>query len=306
MGPFHLSVKGMLAFLPLMLLAFAKLVSTNNDYSSSSDSSQIQKNVFLLAGQSNMSGRGGVINGTWDGIIIPLDQSQLKTPIILRLSVAKTWVEAKDPLHKDIDVKNTCGVGPGMAFANGVMKKDPSFGVIGLVPCAIGGTKISEWVRGTNLYNQLVRRAEAALQGGGGTIRALLWYQGESDTIDYQHAKLYKMRLERFFTNLRADLQLPALPIIQVALASGQGPYIDVVRKAQLSVDLPNVKTVDAYGLPLEPDSLHLSTSAQAQLGQMLADTFLQSAPPFPVLVQSSACTIFHHFVLDSLLRPFR
>lgn len=90
-----------------------------------------------------------------------------------------------------------------------------------------------------------------------------------------------------------------------MALASGQGPYVDVVRKAQLGVDLPNVKTIDAYGLPMEPDCLHLSTSAQVQLGEMLADTFLHSMP-LPIHLQSSASRTFHNFVLDSFLRPFR
>lgn len=293
----------MFAFLWLTLLAYARLVSpvnSNNVYSPSP--SQVQS-IFLLAGQSNMSGRGGVINRTWDGVIP--SQSQSKTPSILRLSAGQTWVQAQDPLHRDIDVKNTCGVGPGMAFANSVMSKDSSIGVIGLVPCAIGGTKISEWGRGSKLYNQLIGRAEAALQGGG-IVRALLWYQGESDTVDHEDAKWYRIRLERLFTQLRADLQLPALPVIQVALASGQGPYVDVVRKAQLEVHLPDVKTVDAYGLPMEPDSLHLSTSAQVRLGEMLAHTFLQSAPLPPVHVQSSACKTYQNFVLDTFLRPFR
>lgn len=239
--------------------------------------SQVQ-NIFILAGQSNMSGRGGVVNETWDGVV-PIQSHPNSS--ILRLSAELTWVEARDPLHRDIDVNATCGVGPGMAFAKAMLERDPSLGVIGLVPCAIGGTRISEWGRGSALYAQLMRRTEAALQGGG-TIRALLWYQGESDTVTHQEAKLYKIRLERFFVHVRADLHLPALPIIQVALASGQGPYIETVREAQLGLglhQLPNVKCIDGKGLSLEPDNLHLTTPAQLQLGVMFADTFLQSLP---------------------------
>ncbi|KAL2512615.1 protein of unknown function (DUF303) [Abeliophyllum distichum] len=127
-----------------------------------------------------------------------------------------------EPLHRDIDVARTCGVGPGMAFANSVLEKDPSLGVIGLVPCAVGGTNISEWRRGSVLYNQLIRRANAALQGGG-VIRALLWYQGESDTAIHKDAELYKRRLVKFFDDVRSDLMSPILPVIQVALASGKG-----------------------------------------------------------------------------------
>lgn len=64
---------------------------------------------------------------------------------------------------------------------------------------------------------------------------------------------------------------------LQVALASGEGPYVETVRKAQQAIDLPNVMTVDAKGLLLQPDGLHLSTNAQVQVGKMLAHAMLQS-----------------------------
>lgn len=266
----------MFAFVWLMLLAYAQLVSTET-FNTTGYSSQV-RSIFLLAGQSNMSGRGGVINGTWDGVV-PL-RCQPKPSKILRLSAGLSWVEAQEPLHRDIDVNATCGIGPGMVFASSLLNLNPRIGVIGLVPCAVGsrmGTKISEWGRGTYLYNQLLGRAKAAaaLQAGGRfRIRALLWYQGESDTNNPEDASLYKTRLERFFTDLRADLKLPALPIIQVALASGQGPYIDAVRQAQFGVHLRNLKIIDAKGLPMEPDNLHLSSLAQVQLGDKFAKAF--------------------------------
>ncbi|GMP81416.1 hypothetical protein CsSME_00036138 [Camellia sinensis var. sinensis] len=264
----------MVAFVWLMLVAYAGLIFP------ASSQEDNNKSIFILAGQSNMSGQGGVNNGTWDGVVPPQCQPN---PAILRLSSELNWEEASEPLHKDIDVNATCGVGPGMVFANTVLdNKNLSMsigGVVGLVPCAIGGTKISEWARGTYLYNQLVSRASAALQDGGGSIQAVLWYQGESDTVNPDDAALYKGRLERFFMDLRADLQSPLLPIIQVALASGQGPYIEKVREAQLGIDLANVKCVDAKGLQLEPDHLHLTTQAQVQLGEMLANAFLQTLP---------------------------
>lgn len=64
-----------------------------------------------------------------------------------------------------------------------------------------------------------------------------------------------------------------------MALASGSGPYIEIVRQAQLGIDLLNQKTLDAKGLPLQPDRLHLSTQAQVHLGQMMADAFLKFVP---------------------------
>ncbi|XAR61927.1 hypothetical protein NMG60_11016481 [Bertholletia excelsa] len=262
----------MLILLFLLLAARTDLVSPAEPAHSSCGQ---EKSVFILAGQSNMSGRGGVVNGTWDGVV-PSECRPNRS--ILRLSAQLTWVETREPLHKDIDVNKTCGVGPGMAFANSVLEKDPSLGVIGLVPCAIGGTNISQWVRGSFLYNQTVQRAAAAVQSGG-MIRAVLWYQGESDAENWEDADHYKGRLEKFFTDLRCDLGSPLLPIIQVALASG-GPYTEKVREAQLEIKMENVRTVDGKGLALEPpELLHLTTPAQVQLGEMMADAFLRTRP---------------------------
>ncbi|MFS7995691.1 putative sialate O-acetylesterase domain, SGNH hydrolase superfamily [Helianthus anomalus] len=81
--------------------------------------------------------------------------------------------------------------------------------------------------------------------------------------------------MENLIRNVRADLGLPALPVIQVAIASGEGKYIEVVREAQKAIDLPNVVCVDAKGLELKEDHLHLTTTAQVQLGHMLADAYL-------------------------------
>ncbi|KAL3734874.1 hypothetical protein ACJRO7_024105 [Eucalyptus globulus] len=250
------------------------------------------KSIFLLGGQSNMAGRGGVVNDTstgridkWDGVVPP---ECSRNPSILQLAANLTWVEAREPLHADIDVNKTNGIGPGMAFANTVLGRDRSLGLVGLVPCAIGGTRISEWERGTFLYDQLMRRARAGTNDGG-TIKAFLWYQGESDTVEESDAVQYKGRLEKFFTDVRTDLQSPELPIFQVAIASGQGPFTDTVRKVQLGLDLPNVRTVDAKGLPLGPDRLHLTTPAQVRLGQMLADAFLQSMARSASLVSEAS-----------------
>ncbi|KAK9073401.1 hypothetical protein SSX86_007725 [Deinandra increscens subsp. villosa] len=235
-------------------------------------------NIFILAGQSNMSGRGGVVNLTWDGYIPPESSSN---PSILRLTANLSWVPAAEPLHRDIDVAKVCGVGPGMSFANSLLRKDSRrFGVVGLVPCAIGGTNISEWVRGGDLYEQMMRRAKAAVHGGG-VIQGLLWYQGESDTVSLEDAECYKNRLHRFFVDVRADLHLPLLPVIQVALASGSGSYIDIVREAQLGTKLENLRTVDAKGMSLQdPERLHLTTPAQVSLGKMLSKAFLQTSNP--------------------------
>lgn len=101
----------MLPFLWLVLLGYSSLVSGN-------------KHIFLLAGQSNMSGRGGVTNNTWDGIV-PLECQASQS--VMRLNAGLTWEEAQEPLHRDIDTIKTCGIGPGRETEGVVLMKDENF-----------------------------------------------------------------------------------------------------------------------------------------------------------------------------------
>ncbi|KAH6782248.1 carbohydrate esterase [Perilla frutescens var. frutescens] len=218
-----------------------------------------------------MAGRGGISYNKWDRVIPAEDKAD---PQILRFNSKLTWEEAHDPLHQDIDPK-TCGVGPGMSFAKTILAKDPCIGVIGLVPCAIGGTKISEWARGSKLYNDMMKRTKAALKDGG-TLRGLMWFQGESDTSDLHDAESYKIKFEQFIDDVRVELQMPTLPVVQVLVTSGDGPYVEKVRESQMAVKLPNFKSVDAWGLPLQGDNVHLTVDAQIKVGHMLAHAFLQ------------------------------
>lgn len=223
-----------------------------------------------------MAGRGGVTSThpkKWDGFIPPECQPDLN---ILRFSAQLHWEEAHEPLHADIDSKKTCGVGPGLAFANSIRTQDPTIDVVGLVPCAVGGTAIKEWERGSYLYENMVKRAKESIKDGCGEIKAMLWYQGESDTSK-DAAELYKGNMERLIRNVRSDLQLPSLPIIQVAIISGDGSYVETVREVQLGLQVENAVCVDAKGLQLKDDNLHLTTEAHVHLGKMLADAYLES-----------------------------
>ncbi|XP_058727155.1 probable carbohydrate esterase At4g34215 [Vicia villosa] len=234
------------------------------------------KDIFILAGQSNMVGQGGVYNRKWDGDV---PKECKPSPSVLRLSAKLVWEEAREPLHRDIDVRKTCGIGPGLAFANEIVRMRGGGGrnVVGLVPCAVGGTRIEEWRKGAPLYNQLVKRSIKSVKNGG-VIRALLWYQGESDTVREEDATIYKRRMKRFIMNIRSDLKLPNLLVIQVALASGQGKFTNMIRYAQLSIKLPNVMCVDAKGLRLEEDNLHLTSMSEVHLGIQLAHAYLASS----------------------------
>ncbi|XP_071691716.1 probable carbohydrate esterase At4g34215 [Rutidosis leptorrhynchoides] len=243
-----------------------------------------KKQIFILSGQSNMAGRGGVrIDiGVWNGLV-PYE-CQPDPSKIRRLNANLNWETAHVPLHADIDITKTCGVGPGMSFANAI--KDHITGVIHLVPCAVGGTAISQWAKGEKLYENMVWRAKAAVKKGG-EIKAMLWYQGGNDTTSIEKATSYKTNMENLIHNIRSDLGLPSLPIIQVAVESCFVPeLLPIVREAQKSINLPNVICIDSLGLALKHDNLHLTTGAQVKLGHMFADAYLTNfVEPFAHVV---------------------
>lgn len=75
------------------------------------DCSKKSLEIFILSGQSNMSGRGGIRTTTagdgstireWDGILPA--ECATESGAILRLNKNLDWEEAHEPLHADIDV----------------------------------------------------------------------------------------------------------------------------------------------------------------------------------------------------------
>ncbi|XP_030486322.2 probable carbohydrate esterase At4g34215 isoform X1 [Cannabis sativa] len=258
------------------------------------------KQIFILSGQSNMAGRGGVNkNHKWDGVVPPECRPNHG---ILRLSAKLHWETAHEPTHKDIDTKKTCGVGPGMAFANAVKAHLAQFGPVGLVPSAVGGTAIKEWARGEHLYEDMIKRAKESVKRGG-EIRALLWYQGESDTSSEDQVEVYQEKMEKLIQNVRQDLSLPSLPIIQVAIISGVDKNCaEKLREVQLNMKVENVVCVDAKGLELKFDNLHLTTEAQVELGQKLAQAYLSNFGPTQYQSQPEATTTKSMYTLFTLL----
>lgn len=89
-----------------------------------------QLDLLLLAGQSNMAGRGTL-------------ESQDGKPAPRTWTFTKTleWAPAADPLHFD---KPVAGVGPGRTFGMLIAGMRPD-AQIGLIPCAVGGTSIERW-----------------------------------------------------------------------------------------------------------------------------------------------------------------
>ena len=214
--------------------------------------------VYLLMGQSNMVGRD----------TRPL-ASQVDNPRVLALDGEGRWVVAREPMH----VGGT-GIGPGIPFALEMLKADPKV-VIGLVPCAVGGTPLRRWVKGGDLYERCVSRAKAAARDGH--IKGVLWHQGESDTNKKENAETYETRLAQMFRDLRQDLGLPELPIVVGQLGEfltpEKYPYVERVRGAigHVPAVVQGVGYADSKGLGHKGDTLHFSAEAERELGARFA-----------------------------------
>jgi hypothetical protein len=224
--------------------------------------------IYLLMGQSNMVGR--------DTRSLA---SQVDDPRILSLNSDNKWVVAREPIHTDARIPP--GQGPGIPFAQEVLKADPSV-TIGLVPCAVGGTPLSRWVKGGDLYEACVTRAKLAAQAG--SIEGVLWHQGESDTTSQENADTYETRLVQMFKDLRDDLDRTGLPIVVGQLGPflepAKYPYLDTVRAAikHMPADLPHVGYADSAGLEDRGDKLHFSADSQKVFGARYAKAMQEAA----------------------------
>ena len=234
--------------------------------------------LFLLAGQSNMAGRGKVAELT--------AAEKAPNPRVLALNQAGGWQAAEDPIHWD---KAGAGVGIGKFFGKIVADKNPGV-VVGLIPTACGGSPISTWQPGkhhdqtkSNPYDDCLTRARAAMQVG--TLKAILWHQGESDS-NVKAAPVYEQKLEELINRLRTDLGAPDVPFIIGQL--GQFPVppakpwtperveVDRAQKA-VAAKLKNVYYVSAEGLLSGGDNLHFSTAAQRTFAERYAEAYFKA-----------------------------
>ncbi|MGQ9488906.1 MAG: sialate O-acetylesterase [Armatimonadota bacterium] len=249
--------------------------------------------LWVLAGQSNMEGVGDLVD---------VEQPH---PLVHSYTMAESWEVAREPLHWlccSIDsVHNSNGVVPGdeqhaewhrtrnkgaglgLPFAKAMVE---ATGVpIGLVPCAHGGTSMTQWspdlahLRGGSLYGSMLRRFRAV----GGKVKGVLWYQGESDA-NPNDAPLFAERFTHFIKRVRADFGDPGLPFYYVQIGrfviamptEGELAWNQLQdTQRRLAGEIPNVAMVASVDLELD-DLIHIGTQGLKRLGKRLANIALR------------------------------
>lgn len=234
--------------------------------------------VIILAGQSNMAGRGNVE-----------EEGKKAHPRIFALNIENQWQPAVDPLHWD---KKGAGAGLGKPFAEKILPTLPKDAAIGLVPTACGGSPIATWEPGkywdqtkSNPYDDFLARSKRALQDG--TLKAILWHQGEGDA-NPRSADAYEEKLTALIARMRADLNAPEVPFIVGQLGrfpakpwDASREKIDAALRA-VAAKVRNVYYVSAEGLMSRGDNLHFDTESLRTLGRGYADAYLKNASTAP------------------------
>jgi hypothetical protein len=218
--------------------------------------------LYLLIGQSNMAGRGAIE-----------ESDKVPDPRVMMFTKDQKWVPAVDPLHFD---KPIAGVGLGSTFGRVMADTKPPV-MIGLIPCAVGGTPLARWQKGKDLYEQALVRAKAAMAAG--QLKGILWHQGEGDSKREEDAKSYGERLAKMVTDLRADLGAGDVPFVAGRLGeflkpkAGETAYYDLVNQGidSIATRVPNAAVVSSEGLKHKGDGVHFDSPSLREFGKRYA-----------------------------------
>ena len=250
--------------------------------------------LYLLAGQSNMDGRGQVSD-------LSKEQQKPFDQAIIFYRNAKISSDGWQPLapgfslppkYRDELPSPTFGLEIG--FAQAMLKAQPE-SKLALIKGSKGGTNLrADWkpgVRGDKesqgpLYRDFIETiqlatAELTKRGDTYTIRGLLWHQGEADKK--MKAKIYARRLDELIQRIREDVGAPDLPVV-VGEVFDNGKR-DSVREATQNVAKasPTIGLATCEGTKTFDPGTHFDAASQLLMGSRYAEQMLKLPAAKPV-----------------------
>jgi hypothetical protein len=213
--------------------------------------------VYLLIGQSNMAGRAPY--NVEDGRVI--ERCYL-------LNRKDEWEPAKNPLNRYASITDrldTHAMNPGYTFVRAMLEANPDIN-IGIVSNARGATSIMQWKKGSRYYKEAMRRVKEAQRTG--TLKGILWHQGESDERDKEYLPKLKAMVEAY----RADLGDPNLLFV-----AGQINKVPLINEqiAKLPSELAGTAFASSEGLKAK-DRWHFDYESVKALGRRYAEAMLK------------------------------
>lgn len=266
MKPF--SIVLLLAFAPASLIAQeTKPLAT---YAGPKD----KLHIYLLVGQSNMSGRATV----------EAEDRQIPKNLYLLDGQGK-WVQATHPFIQYTNVPNGAdtrtiqangkiGLNLGLAFARRMLEANPDIS-IGLVVNSQGGSSIESWKKTGKATNYDKTLARVRPIADSGLIQGILWHQGEANLAQ---GEKYLDPLAGVIEQFRTDLKNPKLPFVagQVAPLPKQKDKIDVFNQALLKLPTRVPLTGVARADDLSGKDIHFDSADTRRLGARYAEAMLK------------------------------
>ena len=160
--------------------------------------------IYLVIGQSNMAGRA---------TIREQDKTPLGNAYLFTGDIIHPWVVATNPINRYSTVRKNMAMqrlGPAYSFTKAIVDAKPERQV-GLVANAKGGTKIVQWMPGSELYQEAIKQTHNALKYG--SLKGVIWHQGEGDCHPVR-IDLYLGRLEILINEIREEFDDPYIPFV--------------------------------------------------------------------------------------------
>lgn len=232
--------------------------------------------VFFMAGQSNMAGRG---------FVEPQDTVPNKR--IITIDKSMNWIYAKEPLH--FYEPSLTGLDCGMSFAKQLLDYVPEGISIAVIPCAVGGSSIEQWIynetfRGVTLLDNFKDKVELAKDYG--IIKGIIWHQGESNAKSELIPK-YSQRLDSLIDEFRVIVNNDTLPVILGELGSYSEPIEKQIKWDSINTIINKTAVIDSYLTVVETgdlnhkgDKLHFDSESQRKLGERYAKKYLEITMP--------------------------
>jgi len=174
------------------------------------------------------------------------------------------------------------GLDCGYSFAKMLINKIPANISVLIIPTAVGGSSSTQWLndslyRNVKLFSNFLSKVEIAKKFG--TIKGILWHQGESDANekDIPH---YKEKLAKLFSKFRAATGNSQLPIILGELGSfSENPVnFSLINKAihEYASEDKNSSVISTNDLKDKGDHLHFDSKGQRMMGKRYAEAYLK------------------------------
>ena len=223
--------------------------------------------VFLLIGQSNMAGRGTLLEGDTN----PFDSN------VYLLNAIGLPEPATNPLNQYSTVRKTTtaqGMNPGFSFSKKISQQTGR--KILLVVNARGGTSLSEWKpnSSTGYYKEAVARTKLARKYGH--VVAILWHQGESNS---SNPSGYLDGLKTIVDALRPDVGNSNAPFIAGEIAewhTNASKFNPVIQQISSVITNSDYVSSKDCGMLKDTSDPHFSRDGQILLGERYADKVLQ------------------------------